>query len=395
MEKIKEISAKKIDTVSMAFKRYLFDKLDTSRKLIGIKGARGSGKTTLLLQLLKGKEVSEVLYASLDNIYFATHSLFDMASEFNKYGGKYLYLDEVHKYPNWAQEIKNIYDSFDDMHVVFTSSSALEINKGKFDLSRRALIFELQGLSFREFLELKYKIKFPAISLETILETHENASIEIVKTIKPFKFFQEYLESGYYPFFVEEQEFYHQQLRETINLVIETDLPAIYNIDYRSVLKLKALLNILGGIAPYTPNLSKLAAQIGTTRDSLLKYLSLLHNAHIITWLSSSTSGLNFLNKPDKLYLQNPNIAFALSDNTNTGTIRETFLLSQLLVEHKVNYPKISGDFLVNNQLLFEVGGKNKSKKQIQGIKDAYIVADDIEVGYGNRIPLWLFGFMY
>ncbi len=395
MKELKEISDKKIDATSMVFKRYLLDKLDTSRKLIGIKGARGSGKTTLLLQLLKGKDLSEVLYVSLDNIYFMTNSLFDMASEFNKHGGKYLYIDEVHKYPNWSQEIKNIYDSFDDMHVVFTSSSALEINKGKFDLSRRALIFELQGLSFREFLELKYQIKLPVLSLETILNTHEKASLKILKTIKPFKYFHEYLESGYYPFFVEEKEFYHQQLRETINLVIETDLPAIYNIDYRSVLKLKTLLNILGGIVPYTPNLSKLAKQIGTTRDSLLKYLSLLHNAHIVTWLSSSASGINFMNKPDKLYLQNTNIAFALSNNTNIGTARETFLLSQLLVDHKVNYPKLSGDFLVDNQLLFEVGGKNKGKKQIEGYENAYIIADDIEIGFGNRIPLWLFGFMY
>lgn len=394
MDKLFEISRKKIDAVSTKFSRYLIKEIDTSRQLIGIKGARGSGKTTLLLQLLKEKDISEALYVSLDNLYFATNSLYDLATEFSKLGGKYLYVDEVHKYPNWSQELKNIYDSFDELHIVFTSSSALEINKGKYDLSRRAVIFELHGLSFREFLQLKYSISLPILSLKEIIENHEKISVELLKSFKPFKYFKEYLESGYYPFFVKEKEFYHQQLRETINLVIETDLPAIYNIDYSSVIKLKKLLGIIGGIVPYKPNLSKLTVQVGTTRDSLLKYLYLLHNAHILTWLSSSTTGINFLNKPDKLYLQNTNISFSLNNDVNTGTARETFLLNQLLVKHHVSYPK-EGDFLIDGKILFEVGGKSKTQKQIIGNDNTYIIKDTIEIGYGNKIPLWLFGFMY
>ena len=394
MEELLEISKRKIEEVSDKFSRYLFDKIDTERQLIGIKGARGSGKTTLLLQLLKRKNISECLYVSLDNLYFSSNSLFELASWFSKQGGMYLYLDEVHKYPNWSQEIKNIYDSFDDLRVVFTSSSALEINKGKQDLSRRAIVLELWGLSFREFLLLKYSIKLPEVTLTQILDGHEKIVLKYLKKIKPFKYFGEYLESGYYPFFIKEKEYYHQQLEQTINLVIETDLPAIYNIDFGSTVKLKKLLYIIGSIVPYIPNLSQLATQVGTTRDSLLKYLHILHNAHILHWLSSDSHGINFMNKPDKLYLENTNIAYALGRTTNIGTLRETFFLNQLSVNHTVTYPK-QCDFLVDNKYYFEIGGKSKTNKQIYEVKNAYIVSDNIEYGFGNKIPLWLFGFMY
>lgn len=394
MEELINISRIKINTVSTKFSRYLTEKIDTERQLIGIKGARGSGKTTLLLQLLRSKQVSEVLYVSLDNLYFTNNKLFDLASSVRKRGIKYLYIDEVHKYPNWSQEIKNIYDSFDDLKVVFTSSSALEINKGKYDLSRRSLIFELSGLSFREFMELKYSMKFSVTTFKDIIENHEKIVSSYLKEFKPFKYFDEYLKSGYYPFFINEKEFYHQQLEETINLVIETDLPAIYNIDYSSVIKLKKLIFLIGSMVPYIPNVNKLAKQVGTTRDSLLKYLHLLHNAHILKWLSSDAYGINFMNKPDKLYLENTNIAYALNSEINTGTQRETFFLNQLSESHKITYPK-TGDFLVDNKYLFEVGGKSKTQKQIAGIENSFIAADDIEYGFRNKIPLWLFGFLY
>jgi len=394
MEDLINISKKKINNVATEFSRYLVTIIDTERQLTGIKGARGSGKTTLLLQLLKTKKESEVLYISLDNLYFTTHTLFDLASEVAKKGIIYLYIDEVHKYPNWSQEIKNIYDSFEELKVIFTSSSALEINKGKYDLSRRALIFELAGLSFREFLELKYAIKFPVLEFEDIINNHETIANTYLKNFKPFKYFHEYLKVGYYPFFINEKEFYHQQLKETINLVIETDLPAIYNLDFNSVLKLKKLIYIIGAMVPYTPNINKLARQVGTTRDSLLKYLHLLHNAHILKWLSSDAHGINFMNKPDKLYLENTNISYALYNTINTGTQRETFFLNQVSVHNKVSYPKV-GDFMVNDTYLFEIGGKSKTQKQIAGITNAFVVADDIEYGFRNKIPLWLFGFLY
>ena len=394
MNELLSISRRKIKNVSDIFIRYLFSQIDTEHQLIGIKGARGSGKTTLLLQLLKQKSPTETLYVSLDNLYFTNNSLFDLASSFNNKGGKYLYIDEVHRYPNWSQEIKNIYDSFDELKVIFTSSSALEINKGKYDLSRRAIIFELSGMSFREFLELKHSIKLPATSLEKILLSHETIVLQYLEKIKPFMYFDDYLKNGYYPFFIKEDDYYQQQLLETINIVLETDLPAIYNINYNSVYKLKKLLFVVSKLVPYIPNINKLAEQIGTTRDSLLKYLHLLHNAHIISLLTSSSYGNNYLNKPEKLYLQNTNIAYALNNNANIGTIRETFFLNQLLVNHKVTYPK-QGDFMIDRKFLFEVGGKNKDYKQIADIDNSFIAADDIEFGNGSKIPLWLFGFLY
>jgi len=394
MNELINLSRRKIESTSNIFIRYLFSQIDTERQLIGIKGARGSGKTTLLLQLLKSKKANETLYISLDHLYFTNNNLFNLASEFSKKGGKYLYIDEVHKYPNWSQEIKNIYDSFDDLKVIFTSSSALEINKGKYDLSRRAIIFELAGMSFREYLELKHSIILPSVSLEQITSSHEILVSQYLDTIKPFKYFSDYLSNGYYPFFIKEGDYYHQQLLETINIVIETDLPAIYNIDYNSVIKLKKLLFIVSNLVPYIPNINKLAEQVGTTRDSLLKYLHLLHNAHIITLLSSRSYGINFLNKPEKLYLENTNIAFALNNNANIGTIRETFFLNQLLVNNSVTYPK-QGDFLINDNYLFEIGGKNKGFSQIADIDNSFIAADNIEYGNGNKIPLWLFGFLY
>ena len=394
MNELISYSKKKIANTSNVFKRYLFEEIDTERQLIGIKGARGSGKTTLLLQLLKDKNKSEVLYVSLDNLYFTNNTLYDLASEFSKRGGKYLYIDEVHKYPNWSQEIKNIYDSIEDLKLVFTSSSALEINKGKYDLSRRAVVFDLVGLSYREFLEFKYSIKLPTISFVDIISKHEDVVELYLNDIKPLKYFEEYLESGYYPFFKKEGKFYHQQLAQTINLVIETDLPAIYNVDYNTVLKLKKILFLLGGMVPYIPNLNKLAQQVGTTRDSLLKYLHLLHNAHILKWLGRDSYGINFMNKPEKLYLDNTNIAFALTRHADLGTLRETFFLNQVSVVSTVTYPEV-GDFMVDGEYLVEVGGKNKDYKQIAGINKSFIAADNMEYGNGNKIPLWLFGFLY
>jgi len=395
MDKLLNISKKRIDGVSLKFSRFLKDKIDVNQRLIGIKGPRGTGKTTLLLQLLKGLPENKVLFASLDDLWFSTSTLVSLAEEFARIGGKYLYLDEVHKYINWSQELKNIYDSYPELNIVFTSSSALDIKKGKYDLSRRALIFELPGLSFREFLELKYNIVVNPVSLENILLDSNTVITEILKKVKPYEFFNEYLKSGYYPYFAEGVEYYHQRLRETINLVIETDLPAIFSIDYGSIGKIKKLLVLISEIVPYIPNIKKLSVQIGTTRDSLLKYLQLLHNAHIVSWLSSDAYGINFLNKPEKLYLENTNLLYAINkSNVDIGTVRETFFLNQLSIRHLVSYPK-HADFLVDNKYTFEVGGKNKSKKQISGIENSYLIKDDIEYGYGNIIPLWIFGFLY
>ena len=397
IDRLFDISNKLASNVPVDFERFISKEIDWDYKLIGISGARGSGKTILLLQQMKKmlEKGKNSLFISLDDIYFTENKLLYFAEEFEKNGGEYLFIDEVHKYKNWSQELKNIYDTALDLKVVFTSSSALEIHKGSHDLSRRALVYNLRGLSFREFLELKYEIKILPVKLEQILKNLTEKTIEVNNKIKIFPKFNEYLKEGYYPFFKDLKLNYLKQLSTTVNLVIETDLPAIHKIDFNSVVKLKKLVSIIAQIAPYKPNIEKLAQQIETTRPTLLKYLFYLDKAQIIQWLGSDAYGINYLNKPDKIFLGNTNIAYAFSDNkANTGNIRETFFLNQLSQNHKVAYPK-QGDFLVDEKYLFEVGGKNKTQKQIAGIENAYIAAEDIEYGYGNKIPLWLFGFLY
>jgi len=350
-----------------------------------------------MLQYIKTKipTGNEVLYVSLDDIYFSENKLVYFAEDYHKKGGNYLFLDEVHKYPNWSQELKNIYDNLPDLKVVFTSSSALDIYRGSHDLSRRAMVYHLPGLSFREFIELRYKIEFPIFTLNEILTIDEKIIWGIIEKIKPMKLFPEYLKSGYYPFFNEAKNNYLERLLLTINLVLESDLPSIYNLNYYSVQKIRKMLAVVSRIAPFKPNVQKLAAQSGISRDSLLKYLFYLEKAQIIKWLGKDTFGINYLNKPDKLYLNNTNLMYALtSETTNIGTLRETFFLNQLSVNHKINYPKV-GDFLVDGEYLFEVGGISKTRKQILDIKNAFIAADNIEYRFENKIPLWLFGFLY
>jgi uncharacterized protein len=395
MDRLYNLSRNKAFNVSLLFKRYLFDRIDFNNRMIGIKGARGTGKTTLMLQKLKELPPDESLYFSLDDIYFSDNSLIYTAEEFARKGGKYLLIDEVHKYPNWSQELKNIYDNLPGLQVLFTSSSALELNKGKFDLSRRAVIYELHGLSFREYLNLKYQTGFPVLSFGKILSNDPGTFTRINSVIKPYQHFDAYLQKGYYPYFIENELSYWVRLNETINQVIENDLPAITNIDFVSMQKIKKLVFILASMVPYTPNINKLAVQLNSTRDTVLKYLQLLHVAHILKWLTQDALGINFLNKPDKLYLENTNLAYALqNNNANTGSLRETFFLNQVSQNHSVTLPK-QGDFLVDNKYTFEVGGKNKTSKQIAGLENAFIVADDIDFGFQNKIPLWLFGFLY
>lgn len=395
MERLFNLSRSKAENANLDFQRYLFDYIDFSNRMIGIKGARGTGKTTMLLQRLKTLPSDVSLYFSLDDIFFSDNQLVSVAEEFVRKGGKYLLIDEVHKYPNWSQELKNIYDNFPELTVIFTSSSALEINKGKFDLSRRAVIYELQGLSFREYLNFKYRTDFQILSLDEILSNQTEIYTRINSILKPFQYFENYLQKGYYPYFIENEQSYWMRLNETINQVIENDLPAITNIDFSSMIKIKKLVFIIASLVPYTPNINQLAVQLNSTRDTVLRYLQLLHTAHILKWLTQDSWGINFLNKPDKLYLENTNLAFALqNDRVNSGSLRETFFLNQVSLRHQVTLPK-QGDFYVDNKFTFEVGGKNKTIKQIANIDNAFIVSDNIDYGFQNKIPLWIFGFLY
>lgn len=397
MARLQELSGKRIRETPDGFTRYLMDHIDWKNRLIGISGVRGAGKTTLLLQYLKRNFSSneEILYISLDDIYFAENTLIEFAAQFEKEGGKLLVLDEVHKYKDWSHDLKQIYDIYTSLKVVFTSSSALEIYKGSHDLSRRLLLYHLPGLSLREYSLFRYNIELPILSLSDILEHTREISMSMPNDIKPIKLFMEYREYGYYPFFIESIDSYGERLLNTLNVVMESDLPAIFNIDFKSVLNLKKLLSIIARLVPYKPNVRKLADQIGVTWETLLRYLFYLEKAQIVKWLGKDTYGINYLNKPEKLYLQNTNLIYALAEeSSNIGAIRETFVLNQLSVNQNVTYP-VAGDFLLNGKYTFEVGGKGKSSRQIKGINDAYLIKDDIEFGSKGVIPLWMFGLLY
>ncbi|NEN24570.1 ATP-binding protein [Cryomorpha ignava] len=398
MEKLIERFAIRLRNTSLSFKRYLLHSIDWGDRLIAIKGARGVGKTTLILQHIKEnfKIDATVLYVSLDDIYFQAHSLVDLAEEFYKNGGKHLFIDEVHKYSNWSLELKNIYDNYQDLKVVFTGSSMLEIYKGDADLSRRAVSYELKGLSFREYLTFEKKADLAPLDLSDILVNHHQIATEITAELKILPEFKQYLKMGYYPFYKEGKNSYHQKLNNIVNLILETDVTSVYRAEYQTILKLKKLLYVIATSVPFQPNITKLSEKIDTTsRSSTLQYLDYLEKANLIINLKTSAKGNNYLVKPDKIYLENTNLMVALGDQANEeGNIRETFFLNQLSGANQVNTSKIS-DFLVNNQYTFEVGGKNKGKSQIKGLDDAFLASDNIEIGFGNKIPIWLFGLLY
>lgn len=377
--------------------RYIEDVVDWNDRMITITGARGVGKTTFILQhIIKNKmDEREALYVSLDNIWFRGNTLRELAAEFVKYGGKYLFIDEVHKYPNWSVELKNIYDTHLNLNIVATASSALEIHKGKADLSRRAVNYELKGLSFREFLQLENDIRFSVSPLSEILKNHLSIAREIKSKFLPLPAFREYLKYGYYPFYTESKNSYRPKVSAALNHALEVDLPAIENVDYQSVEKLKKLLYIIAHAVPFTPNISHISEKVGATRGTILRYLKYLEKSTIISQFVNPKKSMNALSKAEKIYLQNTNLIYAIaSKNARQGTLRETFFQSQIAVKHKINTTK-KGDFLVDESLVFEVGGQKKSFGKIKDIPDSYIAADGLETGYRNKIPLWLFGFLY
>ncbi len=381
-----------------SYKRYLLDKINWSDRLIALKGARGSGKTTLLLQHIKfnlnAKDVA--LYASLDNLYFLENTLLDLAEDFVLQGGTHLLLDEVHKYPNWSREIKLIYDQFPNLKTIFTSSSMLEIYKGESDLSRRAVSYFLKELSFREFIYFEKQVQLPTYSLNEILENHQKIAREISSVLpSPIKEFKNYLAYGNYPYFIENKESYLMKLTQTIQLILELDLSAIENISYDDSRKIKKLLIAIAQSVPFTPNISKLSERLGMSRVFLINALKLLNRADLIMELYTPTKGIGALTKPEKLYLNNTNLIYALAkEQASVGTLRETFFANQMKHIHEIHLAE-KGDFIINQQYTFEIGGKNKPTKQVRGLEKAFVVKDDIEIGSLNIIPLYLFGFMY
>jgi predicted AAA+ superfamily ATPase len=380
--------------------RYLMKDIYWNDRLFAIVGARGTGKTTLMLQHIKlHLDSKKALYVSLDDLFFANNRLVDIVEQLSLQGINYLFVDEIHKYPyeNWAQELKNIYDFYPDMHVVFSGSSILEIHKGKADLSRRAVQYELKGLSFREFLEFENVIKIKPVSISELLKDHIKLASGIVNRIRPEKItllFNRYLKTGFYPYYKENPENYTQRVATVINTVLEGDLPAVEKIEFLTTLKIKKLLGVIANLAPFTPNISELSNIVGTTRVNLLKSINYLERARILGLLRLKNS-LGNMSKPEKIYLDNSNISYALGgENANIGTVRETFFYNQLRAIGDVHLSN-QGDFVVQGKYVFEVGGAKKTFKQIADIPDSYLAVDNVEIGNGNRIPLWMFGLLY
>lgn len=387
---------RKITKVDLRFKRYLYSQINWDARIISIKGARGVGKTTMLLQhiLENYKNIDQTLYVSLDDLWFTTHSLIELVDWADQHGIRRLYLDEVHRYELWSETIKNIYDNYPDMSIVYTSSSLLIPDSAKTDLSRRQTSYTLYGMSFREFLAFEGIIHIETITLEDLLQHHVEHAMQIMKSIRVAPYFEAYLHHGYYPFYKESGNDFPARLRETISVVIDTDLPAVEKVSFETIQKIKKLVMIISENVPFEPKMSELWRQLSTSNELGLRMLYALDKAQILSLLTSKAKNYKFLYKPDKIFLGNPNLMHALCTIVNKGNERETFFYNQFSVSHDVKTPD-KGDFLIDNHYLFEVGGKKKSFEQIADVPSSFLAVDDTEVGYGNRIPLWLFGFCY
>ncbi len=395
LDKLLENSAFYLSSFDTPHKRYFYDLIDHRDKLIGIVGARGVGKTTYILNYLNELDMplSKKLYISANDIVLSSSSLVEVAKEFSLVGGEILAIDEIHKYKNFEIELKQIYDML-RLKVIFSGSSAVELEHAKADLSRRAVVYRVNGLSFREFLEFKKNIYLEKYSLEEILNNHTDIAFEIIQKVKPLEFWSEYLQYGYYPFYFENPNKYAIKLNETINTAIEVDIPSIFKIKYEYIVNLKKLVKLICSSEPFKLNISELSSKIGIDRDTLYLYFEYLHRGKIFNVIRSKSKGDNIFAKPDKVYLNNPNLNYSYCTDASIGTIRETIFATFLKEDHQLSIPK-QGDFLVDEVYLFEVGGKSKNFKQIKEMPNSFVVSDNIDIGFGNKIPLWLFGFLY
>jgi predicted AAA+ superfamily ATPase len=387
---------RKIGSINLRFKRYLYNQINWDARIIGIKGARGVGKTTMLLQhiLENYEDIDKTLYASLDDFWFATHSLMDLVEWADQHGITRLYLDEVHRYEQWSETLKNIYDNYPDLSVVYTSSSLLLMDYGKVDLSRRQTTYMLYGMSFREYLAFEDIVHVEPIPFDDLLQHHVQHAMRIVQKTKLASHFEDYLSHGYYPFYRESGVDYPARLRETVSVVIENDLPAVENMTFETIQKVKKLVMIISERVPFEPKMSELWRQLATNNELGLRMLYSLDKAQILSLLTSKAKNYKFLYKPDKIYLGNTNLMHVLCPQVNKGNERETFFMTQMMAEHDVKSP-LKGDFMIDDRFLFEVGGRKKTFEQIADIPNSFLAVDDTEIGQGNRIPLWLFGFTY
>lgn len=388
---------RRLSEINTKIHRFLYSEIDWSQPLIGIKGQRGVGKTTMMLQRIKevDPEGDKSFYANLDNIWFADHTLVDLAEELLARGVTHVYLDEVHRMPGWEQQIKNLYDSYPELHVVFTGSSLLVIDHSIGDLSRRVSMHTLPGISFREFLMFEGYDTLPRLSLPDILYSHETFAPSISSQINVLSLFRRYMEKGYYPFYkTMTVNDYYSRLSHVVTTVIESDIPAVEKkIDYETLIKAKRLIAIISASLPYIPNMSTLSGLMGTNRAQIIRLFDLLDRAGLIRQLFVTQNSPKSLAKPQKILLNNSSLMYAL-ESPQIGAVRESTFASLVGVDHRIGFAK-GGDFIVDNRYLFEIGGKGKGFAQIRNIPDSFVAADDIEFGLGNKIPLWLFGFLY
>ncbi len=389
MEKLLVYYHKLIRETDTSFFRYIYEEINWKSRMIGITGPRGVGKTTMVLQhIKKDLNPAEALYVTAEDFYFADHRLLDLADRFVKQGGKYLFIDEIHKYGDWAQELKLIYDYHSSLNVVFTGSSVLDLKKGVSDLSRRAVMYHMQGLSFREYLRLFHNVASQSYTLDQILG-HE---VDLPEIPHPLPYFADYLKRGYYPFALEED--FELRLQQIINQTLETDIPMFAGMNVSTGRKLKNLLAIIAKSVPFKPNMNTIATTLSASRNNIANYLLYIEEAGMIAQLRNATGGIRGLGKVDKVYLDNTNLVKSLGgDNSDIGNIRETFFFNQLRVKNDVISSQVA-DFQIDG-MTFEVGGRNKGLKQIREVVDGYVVKDDLEHGFRNTIPLWQLGMTY
>lgn len=387
-----------ISQVSMDIVRETIHTISWEKQLVGIRGSRGVGKTTLMRQYVRqnyGIKAGEALYCVLDSLYFTNHTLLQLAENFHLMGGKHLFLDEVHKYPTWSKEIKEIIDLYPDLKITFTGSSLLQILNADADLSRRVLSYDMAGLSFREFLHFYKGIQLPVYAFEDIIANSDDICREVNKLCHPQQYFGQYLRAGYYPFYDGSEIEYYSRIENVVNFIVDQEMTQICGIDPANTRKIKALLMLLAENVPFEVNIAKLSTYLELNKLTVLSYLSSLQRAELLHLLYSDNNTVTRLQKPDKIYLHNPNLYYALGQRNQIGTIRECFVVNQLAVKHSVEYGKVQGDFRIGRDITVEVGGQNMTFDQIADIPNSYIFADMMEYSIGKKLPLWLAGMTY